>query len=49
MNFTTEELKIIYRAVQRYQMHSVPFESKLYDDCQNILNRIFPNEQTTNS
>jgi hypothetical protein len=50
MNFTTEELKIIYRAVQKYQMHSVLFDSKLYSDCQTLLDRIFPlNEQTRDS
>ncbi len=49
MNFTTEELKIIYKALQKYQMHSVPFDSKLYSDCQTLLNRIFSsNEQPRN-
>jgi hypothetical protein len=40
--FTNEQLKLIFNAVRYYQMNRVPLKSKGYDDCDEILNSIFP-------
>ena len=42
MNFTTEQLKIIYKAVRKFQINDVPLNSKAYQDCDVILNSLFP-------
>lgn len=45
MNFTPEDLKLIYNAVKYYQMHRVPVNSSVQDQCNQILQQIFPNNQ----
>lgn len=46
MEFTTEQLKIIYKAVRKYQMNDVPLNGKAYQDCDEILNLIFPTQHS---
>jgi hypothetical protein len=41
MNFTPEQLKIIYNAVRYHQINSVPVNSKHYSECDQILNAMF--------
>jgi hypothetical protein len=41
-NFTDEQLKIIFNSVRYYQMNRVALNSKAYDECDTILNQIFP-------
>jgi len=40
--FTNEQLKLIFNAVRYYQMNKVSLTSKAYEDCDEILNSIFP-------
>jgi hypothetical protein len=42
MNFTTEQLKLIFTAVRYYQINGVPLSSQRYNDCSDILDYIFP-------
>jgi hypothetical protein len=42
-NFNVEQQKIIYNAVRYYQINRVTLDSKLYKDCDAILNELFPN------
>ena len=46
MEFTTEQLKIIYKAVRKYQINDVPLNSKAYQECDTILNLIFPTQHS---
>lgn len=41
-DFTNEQLKLIFNAVRYYQMNKVSLTSKAYNDCDEILNSIFP-------
>jgi hypothetical protein len=41
-NFTDDQLKIIFNSVRYYQMNRVALNSKAYDECDTILNQIFP-------
>jgi hypothetical protein len=45
MNFSTEDLKIIFNAVRYYQMNRVSLNGDAYKRCDNILNQIFPIEK----
>jgi hypothetical protein len=40
--FDSEEYKIIFNAVKKYQMNSVSVKSETFNKCENILNKIFP-------
>ncbi len=40
MNFTSEQYKLIYTAVRRYQEWSV-FDPKTHDECGEVLDEIF--------
>lgn len=40
--FTTEQLKLIFNAVRYYQINRVPLNSTMYQECDKILNEIFP-------
>jgi hypothetical protein len=42
MDFTLSQQKMIFNAVRYYQMNRVPFTSKAYQECDEILNTIFP-------
>lgn len=42
MNFTTEQLKLIFTAVRYYQINGVPLNSQRYNDCNDVLDQIFP-------
>lgn len=42
LNFTEEQLKIIYKAVRKFQINDVPLNSQAYQNCDQILNVIFP-------
>lgn len=48
MNFTTEQLKIIYKAVRKFQINDVPLNSQAYQDCDVILNSLFPKVKQPN-
>jgi hypothetical protein len=41
MKFTPEQLKIVYNAVRYYQINRVPLNSKLYENCDEILKHLF--------
>jgi len=41
MNFTNEQLKVIYQAVMYYQIHAVSFDGSDYKKCDEILNMTF--------
>lgn len=40
--FNTEQQKLIYNAVRYYQINKVSLDSKLYMECDAILNTLFP-------
>ena len=40
--FTKEQLKLIFNAVRYYQINRIPLNSKGYEECDVILNQIFP-------
>ena len=42
MNFSDNELKTIYESVRYYQMNKVALDGKMYRDCDEILNKLFP-------
>lgn len=42
MEFTDRQDKLIYDAVRYYQMNKVPVDSKLYQECSQILDALFP-------
>lgn len=42
MQFTEGQLKLIYNAVRYYQINGIPFNSKLYCECDDVLNQLFP-------
>lgn len=42
MNFTTEQYKLIFTAVRRYQLEKTILDSQQYHDCDEILNQLFP-------
>lgn len=42
IEFEPEQLKLIFNAVRYYQMNKVALTSKAYQDCDEILNQIFP-------
>lgn len=42
MNLTTEQYKLIFTAVRRYQIDKCLHNSKDYQDCDEILNQLFP-------
>jgi hypothetical protein len=42
MDFTLPQQKMIFNAVRYYQMNRVPLNSKAYQECDEILNAIFP-------
>jgi len=41
MEFTDRQDKLIYDAVRYYQMNKVPVDSKLYQECSQILDALF--------
>jgi hypothetical protein len=41
MEFTDRQDKLIYDAVRYYQMNKVPVDSKLYQECSQILDTLF--------
>jgi hypothetical protein len=40
--FDTNQRKLIYNAVRYYQMNKVPLDGKLYRECDQVLNQLFP-------
>jgi hypothetical protein len=44
--FSTEQQKIIYNAVKYYQMHRVPHNDAVYQECDEILNSLFDDVYT---
>jgi hypothetical protein len=49
INFTQEQLKVIFNSVRYYQINKAPLNGKLYQDCDEILNMIFPTAKDTKS
>jgi hypothetical protein len=41
MQFTEDQLKLIYNAVRYYQINGIPLNSKYYQQCDEILNGLF--------
>jgi hypothetical protein len=41
MEFTDRQDKLIYDAIRYYQMNKVPVDSKLYQECSQILDALF--------
>ena len=41
MNFTSEQYKLIYTAVRRYQYDKTVLNSKEYNTCSEILDELF--------
>lgn len=41
MNFNTQQLKIIYKAINYYKTNAIPFSGKEYDICDEISSNIF--------
>ena len=41
MNFTSEQYKLIYTAVRRYQLEKTALNGQEYQDCNEILDEIF--------
>jgi len=41
MNFTSEQYKLIYNAVRRYQYDKTVLNSKEYNTCSEILDELF--------
>lgn len=46
MNFTDQQLKVIYQAVRHYQIHEVRFNGSDYQICDEILNLTFDKHYT---
>ena len=46
MELTTEEYKIIHKAVRYYQINGVHFNCKDYETCSSVLDKIFPKVYT---
>jgi hypothetical protein len=46
MNFTDEQLKIIYQAIRYYQIHGVNFNGSDYKICSEILDMTFDKHYT---
>lgn len=42
MKFTQEQLKLIYKTVRYYQINKTPLNGNQYQDCDIILNDLFP-------
>jgi hypothetical protein len=41
MNFTSEQYKLIFTAVRRYQFEKTILDSKEYHECSEILDELF--------
>jgi hypothetical protein len=41
MNFTSEQYKLIYNSVRRYQIEKTVLNSKEYQECNQILDELF--------
>ena len=41
MQFTEQEIKLIYQAVRHFQIHGIPFNGNDYRICDGILNKTF--------
>ena len=41
MNFTTEQYRLIYTAVRRYQIEKTLHDSKEYNECSDVLDELF--------
>lgn len=48
MNFTANEQSVIYDAVRYYQQNKTTPGTKLYWDCDSILNTLFPEVKINN-
>jgi len=46
MNFTSEQYKLIYNAVRRYQYDKTVLNSKEYNTCSEILDELFDSVYT---
>jgi len=46
MNFTSEQYKLIYTAVRRYQYEKTVLNSKEYNTCGEILDELFDSVYT---
>lgn len=46
MNFTSEQYRLIYTAVRRYQIEKTLHNSKEYNECSDILDELFDSVYT---
>jgi len=46
MNFTSEQYKLIFTAVRRYQFEKTVLDSKEYHECSEILDELFDSVYT---
>ena len=46
MNFTSEQYRLIYTAVRRYQIEKTLHNSKEYNECSEVLDELFDSVYT---
>jgi hypothetical protein len=46
MNFTSEQYRLIYTAVRRYQIEKCIHDSKEYNECSDVLDELFDSVYT---
>ena len=46
MNFTSEQYRLIYTAVRRYQIEKTLHNSKEYNECSEVLDELFDSMYT---